>query len=80
MFQIPAIALLQEKSIKGSIFGSANPAIEFQKLATLGDKGQLDFDTMVGKVRPFSEINEGFADMREGKYTRVVLEFGNPAR
>jgi S-(hydroxymethyl)glutathione dehydrogenase/alcohol dehydrogenase len=80
MFQIPAIALLQEKSIKGSIFGSANPAVEFQKLANLGDKGQLDFDTMVGKVRPFSEINEGFTDMREGKYTRVVLEFDNSAR
>ncbi len=75
MLQIPAIALLQEKSIKGSIFGSANPAIEFQKLATLGDKGSLDFDTMVGKIRPFHEINEGFADMREGKFTRVVLEF-----
>ena len=75
MLEIPAIMLLREKSIKGSVYGSSNPRIDFQKIASLGENGQLNFDLLVDKIRPFSEINEGFAEMREGKLTRVVLTF-----
>ncbi|MDP6376493.1 MAG: alcohol dehydrogenase catalytic domain-containing protein [Pseudomonadales bacterium] len=73
--ELPAIMLLREKSIKGSIYGSANPRVDFQKIASLGDQGQLQFEPLVDKTRHFSEINEGFAEMREGKLTRVVLTF-----
>jgi S-(hydroxymethyl)glutathione dehydrogenase/alcohol dehydrogenase len=73
--QLPAIMLLREKSIKGSIYGSANPAVDFQKIASLGDDGRFDFAPLVDKTRHFTEINEGFAEMREGKVTRVVLTF-----
>jgi S-(hydroxymethyl)glutathione dehydrogenase/alcohol dehydrogenase len=72
---IPAIMLLREKVLTGSIYGSANPAVDFQKIATLGEQGQLQFDPLVDKTRHFSQINEGFAEMREGKLTRVVLTF-----
>ncbi len=75
MLELPAILLLREKSIKGSIYGSASPRVDFQKFASLGEKGQLDFGALVDKTRHFSEINEGFAEMREGKLTRVVLTF-----
>ena len=75
MLEIPAIMLLREKSIKGSVYGSANPRVDFQKLASLGEHGQLDFDPLVDKTRHFSEINEGFEEMREGTLTRVVLTF-----
>ena len=73
--ELPAILLLREKSITGSIYGSANPAIDFQKIASLGDQGQLQFAPLVDKTRHFSEINEGFAEMREGSLIRVVLTF-----
>jgi S-(hydroxymethyl)glutathione dehydrogenase/alcohol dehydrogenase len=72
---LPAIMLLREKSITGSIYGSANPAVDFQKIATLGDQGQIEFAPLVSKTRHFSEINEGFAEMREGALVRVVLTF-----
>ncbi len=75
MLTIPAIMLLQEKSITGSIYGSANPAVDFQKIASLGDNKQLLFEPLVDKIRPFTEINEGFAEMREGSLVRVVLTF-----
>jgi S-(hydroxymethyl)glutathione dehydrogenase/alcohol dehydrogenase len=75
MLEIPAIMLLREKSIKGSIYGSANPRVDFQKIASLGDQGALNFGPLVDKTRHFSQINEGFAEMREGTLTRVVLTF-----
>lgn len=75
LLELPAIMLLREKSIKGSIYGSANPAIDFQKIASLGDQGQLQFEPLVDKTRPLSEINQGFAEMRAGSFVRVVVTF-----
>jgi len=75
MLELPAILLLREKSIKGSIYGSANPQVDFQKIATLADTGALLLEPLVDKTRHFTEINEGFAEMREGSLTRVVLTF-----
>ncbi len=73
--ELPAILLLREKSITGSIYGSANPAVDFQKLADLGASGQLNFEPLVDAVYPFHEINKGFAEMRDGTHVRVVLTF-----
>ena len=75
MVELPAIMLLREKSIKGSIYGSANPRVDFQKIASLGEQGLLNFGPLVDKTRHFSQINEGFSEMREGTLTRVVLTF-----
>jgi len=75
MLKIPAVMLLQEKSITGSIYGSANPATDFQKIASLADSKQLLFEPLVDKIRPFSEINKGFDEMRSGTSVRVVLSF-----
>ena len=75
LLTIPAIMLLREKILTGSIYGSCNPSIDFQKIAALGENGQFQFEPLVDKTRHFSEINEGFKEMREGKLTRVVLTF-----
>ena len=72
---IPPIMLLTEKSITGSIYGSANPAVDFPKLVSLYEQGRLDLEALVGKTRPLAEVNEGIAEMREGKLARVVLTF-----
>jgi Zn-dependent alcohol dehydrogenase len=37
--------------------------------------GRLDLASLVSKTRPLAEVNEGIAEMREGKLTRVVLTF-----
>jgi S-(hydroxymethyl)glutathione dehydrogenase/alcohol dehydrogenase len=75
VLSIPAILLLREKSIKGSIYGSANPSIDFAKIVRLAERGQLDLGALVDRTRPFAEINEGFAEMRAGTLTRCVLTF-----
>ncbi len=73
---IPAIILLAtEKSVKGSIYGSANPMRDFPKLVGLHDQGKLDLGSLIGATRPLDEVNEGIAEMREGKLTRVVLTY-----
>ncbi|MFQ5472764.1 MAG: Zn-dependent alcohol dehydrogenase [Dehalococcoidia bacterium] len=74
-FSIPPIMLLTEKSVKGSVYGSANPPHDFPKLVALYERRQLDLDSLVSKTRPLAEVNEGLAEMREGKLTRVVLTF-----
>ncbi|RIJ24469.1 alcohol dehydrogenase [Henriciella barbarensis] len=75
MLEIPAIMLLQEKTLTGSIYGSANPAVDFQKIASLADNKQLLLAPMVDKIRPFDEINIGMDEMRQSKSIRVVLSF-----
>jgi len=72
---IPAIGLLAEKTLTGSIYGSCQPSTDFQKILALSETGQFNFEPLVDKVRPFSEINQGFDDMRQGLLTRVVLAF-----
>jgi len=72
---IPAIMLLRERKLTGSIYGSASPHRDFARFAALGESGRLDLAKLVDKTRPFTEINEGFEEMREGRLTRVVLEF-----
>ena len=75
LLTVPVISLFREKTLTGSIYGSANPAIDFRKIATLGESGQLLFEPLVDKTRHFSEINEGFEEMREGRQAPVVLTF-----
>jgi S-(hydroxymethyl)glutathione dehydrogenase/alcohol dehydrogenase len=75
ILSIPPILLLTEKSIKGSIYGSANPSVDFPKLVALTEQGRLDLLSLVSKTRPLDEINEAIAEMREGRLIRVVLTF-----
>ncbi len=75
--EFAALALLTERSIGGSMYGSATPRLDFPKLVRLVQDGDLDLASMVEHVRPFTtdEVNAGIADMRAGTYTRVVLAF-----
>lgn len=73
MLSIPAVMLLTERSIKGSIYGSANPAVDFPKLLELAEQGRLDLEALAAKVRPLAEVNESIREMREGRVVRVVL-------
>lgn len=44
-------------------------------MAGLAEQGRLDLELLVDRVRPFSEIEDGFAEMRAGRTIRVVLTF-----
>lgn len=73
--KIPALMLLTERTLTGSIYGSSTPRSDFQKLVDLHVQGRLDLASLVGRTRPFAEVNEAIDDTRAGRFTRVVLTF-----
>ncbi|MGA2835652.1 MAG: NDMA-dependent alcohol dehydrogenase [Acidimicrobiales bacterium] len=64
---------LMEKQIVGTIFGSANFRYDIPHLLRLYDQGQLDLDSMVTQCYRLEEVNQGYADMLEGRNIRGVL-------
>jgi len=73
---VPASLLtLLEKSLVGSIFGSANPRYDIPRLMELYTQGQLDLDGMVTRTYPLEGVNDGYKDMYAGKNIRGVLVY-----
>jgi Zn-dependent alcohol dehydrogenase len=66
---------LLEKQIVGTIFGSANIRYDIPHLLRLYDQGQLDLDSMVTQTYALEGINQGYADMLDGKNIRGVLVY-----
>ena len=66
---------VMEKSIQGSLFGSANPRVDIPKLLELWRDGQLKLDEVVTRTYPLDGVNQGYEDMREGVNLRGVLTF-----
>jgi S-(hydroxymethyl)glutathione dehydrogenase / alcohol dehydrogenase len=48
--------------------------VDIPRFAQLYLQGRLDLDSMVCVRLPFSRINEGFARLRRGGVTRVVVD------
>ena len=64
---------LFEKTIKGSLFGSANPQYDIPRLLGLYEAGKLKLDELVTRRYALEQINEGYQDMRDGKNIRGVI-------
>ena len=66
---------LQEKVVRGSLFGSGNPRADIPKLLNLYREGQLDLDGLVTKTYTLDGVNDGYDDMRAGKNIRGVMVY-----
>jgi len=66
---------LMEKQVVGSLFGSANARADVPKLLELWSNRQLDLDAMVTRTYPLEGINDGYADLRDGRNIRGVLVY-----
>lgn len=64
---------LFEKTIKGTLFGSANPHYDIVKMLRLYDAGQLKLDELVTTRYTLEQVNEGYQDLRDGKNIRGVI-------
>jgi alcohol dehydrogenase (nicotinoprotein) len=64
---------LNEKTIKGSLFGSSNPQYDIVRLLRLYDAGQLKLDELVTRTYSLEEVNDGYQDLRDGKNIRGVI-------
>ena len=64
------------KTIKGTLFGSANPQHDIVKLLRLYDEGKLKLDELITTTYSLEEINKGYEDLMNGKNIRGVILHG----
>jgi NDMA-dependent alcohol dehydrogenase len=72
----PYVMALQEKGIKGTMYGSVRPNLDFPILVDLYLSGRLQVDPLVSRTYSIDQINDGFAAMRGGQVARGVVVFG----
>jgi S-(hydroxymethyl)glutathione dehydrogenase / alcohol dehydrogenase len=71
---IDARTIMQEKTVMGSMYGSARPQIEFPRLLRLYQEGKLMLDELITRSFPLSGANEAFAALGRGEVARSVLQ------
>jgi NDMA-dependent alcohol dehydrogenase len=71
----PYAMAAQEKTLKGTMYGSVRPNLDFPWLVEMYLEGRLKLDELVSRTYPLDEINEGFAAMRGGQVARGVIVF-----
>jgi len=70
-----AIITRQEKTIKGSYYGTINASRDFPLFLDLYMAGQLKLDELISKQYPLSQINEAYDAMLSGTVARGVVVF-----
>lgn len=70
---VPAIEFLLDKSLKGTYYGSGDPAAELPELAGLALSGDLDLARVVSHVVPLEGIAEALDRLRSGEGARTIL-------
>jgi S-(hydroxymethyl)glutathione dehydrogenase/alcohol dehydrogenase len=63
------------KTLKGLIYGGMNPRASMPMLLSMYRNGNLKLDELVTRRYGLDQINEAYADMREGRNIRGVIEF-----
>ena len=72
---IDARDLFLEKTVIGSMYGSARPQIEFPRLLALYKAGKLKLDELITKQFPLEDINDAFTALANGEVARSTLSF-----
>lgn len=67
--------VLSQKEIVGNVFGGCNSRADVPRLLSLYRSGQLKLKELVTKTYSLDQINEGYADMYDGKVVRGVITF-----
>jgi S-(hydroxymethyl)glutathione dehydrogenase/alcohol dehydrogenase len=70
-FMIPFV----EKTLVGSMYGSARPSVDFPRLLNLYKAHRLKLDELVSATYRIEDANRAFADMQTGVNARGVIVF-----
>lgn len=70
---VPAIEFLSDKSLRGTYYGSGDPAAELPDLARLALEGALDLDGVVTHVGALDGVEAALDRLRRGEGARTVL-------
>ncbi|NAZ87485.1 zinc-binding dehydrogenase [Kineococcus sp. T90] len=63
----------QQKRLVGSLYGSANPAVDLPRLLALHRAGRLPLDDLLGGSYPLEGVADAYEDLRAGAVGRAVL-------
>jgi S-(hydroxymethyl)glutathione dehydrogenase/alcohol dehydrogenase len=66
---------LEEKTLKGSYYGSARPREDFPRLMSLYSGGKLKLDELITHRYTLEEAPQAFADLAEGRNARGMIIF-----
>jgi S-(hydroxymethyl)glutathione dehydrogenase/alcohol dehydrogenase len=69
----PAIDFLSDKGIRGSYYGSGDPAADLPALAELAVTGELDLSDVVTNITDLDGVNEALERLRRGEGARTIL-------
>jgi Zn-dependent alcohol dehydrogenase len=77
MLQLPAWVglILQEKTIKGCWYGSADVRRDIPRLVDLYRSGELELDALVSRRIELSDVNAAFDALVAGEVARSVIVF-----
>jgi len=70
-----AIMTRQEKTVKGSYYGSVHPKRDFPMFVDLYMRGKLKLDELITREYRLEEINEAYQAMLSGQIARGVIVF-----
>jgi S-(hydroxymethyl)glutathione dehydrogenase/alcohol dehydrogenase len=71
---LPAFGIFyEEKTIRGSKYGSAQVRRDFPRFVHLIETGRLDISSMVSKKIKLEEVNDAFRAMEAGEVIRSVI-------
>jgi S-(hydroxymethyl)glutathione dehydrogenase/alcohol dehydrogenase len=73
------LTLLQKRTA-GTIFGGGNPHHDIPQLLSMYKAGRLNLDDMVTRQYQLEQINDGYADMLEGRNIRGVIRYTDADR
>lgn len=74
--EIPGGALLMEKKLVGSLYGSSRIHKDMPRILALYKAGKIDLDGLITKRWPLEQINDGLDALRNGEVARSILEIG----
>lgn len=66
-----------EKTIKGSYYGSADVRSDFSRMLNLWKNGRLDLEGMISKKIHIDDVNDAVEDLKAGTVIRSVITFDN---
>jgi S-(hydroxymethyl)glutathione dehydrogenase/alcohol dehydrogenase len=68
---------VMQKTLKGALFGGANPRADIYRLLHLYRDGQLKLDELVTTTYRHEEVEQGYLDMEAGRNLRGMVVYGD---
>jgi S-(hydroxymethyl)glutathione dehydrogenase/alcohol dehydrogenase len=73
--ELPAMLLLSERKMQGSIMGSNRFRVDIPQYIEFYLQGRLHLDEMVSRKLPLEDVNDAFRAMKAGEVARQVITF-----